>query len=244
MKNYASFLILLLVLLVSISAAPLPVKLKVISNQNFAEQSNLYMYDTLQLNSFGLSKEAFIYAMEGYRNLATTGQITNDDVLSIVDFSLPSSRKRLFVIDMEKGKLLFNTYVAHGKNSGKDSATFFSNEPNSFRSSLGFYITGDTYKGQHGYSLRLEGVEEGINDNALSRGIVMHAASYVNERLAMQRGYIGRSEGCPALPVNMYRPIIQKIRNGSCLFVFGHDDSYLTRTRLITEPFIQMPIAS
>ncbi|MCK7556728.1 murein L,D-transpeptidase catalytic domain family protein [Chitinophaga sedimenti] len=161
------------------------------------------------------------------------GKIQNDGVLSIVDFSLPSSKKRLFVIDLENGKLLFNTPVSHGRNSGKGDATSFSNAPNSFKSSLGFYVTGNTYSGEHGYSLRLNGEEKGFNDNALSRGIVMHCADYVNEGLVQSQGYIGRSLGCPAIPTAVHKKVISAISNGSCLFVYSRDKGYLAKSKLI-----------
>jgi L,D-transpeptidase catalytic domain len=195
--------------------------------------SNLSLYNKLNLSVAGLSKEAFDYAMKGYQYLLAQGKIANDETLSIVDFSLPSSAKRLFVIDVKKAALLFNTYVSHGRNSGLATATEFSNEPNSFKSSLGFYITGNTYDGKHGYSLRLEGEEPNFNDNAASRGIVMHSAPYVNEALARGRGYIGRSEGCPAVPENLYKPIISKIKNGSCLFLYSPDQNYLSHSSIL-----------
>ncbi|UYQ91366.1 murein L,D-transpeptidase catalytic domain family protein [Chitinophaga horti] len=191
------------------------------------------LYDQLALDSIGLSKEAFDYALAGYEQLVKTGKVKNDDVISIVDFSLPSSKKRLFVIDLENGKLLFNTLVSHGRNSGKGEATSFSNAHNSFKSSLGFYITGATYSGEHGYSLRLNGEEKGINDNALSRGIVMHCADYVNEGLVRSQGYIGRSLGCPAIPTAVHKKVIQTIRDGSCLFLYSPDKGYIARSKMI-----------
>ncbi len=194
---------------------------------------NAALYESLSLDSLQLSQAAFDAALKGYYKLLEAGAIAKDDVLSIVDFSLPSSKKRLFVLDLEAGKLLFNTFVSHGKNSGIDRATKFSNDVNSFKSSLGFYVTGNTYKGQHGYSLKLLGLEKGINDNAFERGIVIHAADYVNEKIAATRGYIGRSLGCPALPVKLYRPIIQEIKDGSCLFVYAPDSAYSSRSALL-----------
>lgn len=191
------------------------------------------MYINLKLNSFGLSEQAFNYAVKGYEYLRSIGKLNNDAILSIVDFSLPSSEKRLFVIDMENGKILYNTYVAHGRNSGKEYAKQFSNAPESFKSSLGFYITKGTYSGAHGFSLRLEGEEEGINDNALSRAIVMHSADYVNKNLIESQGYIGRSLGCPALPKKYYKPIIEKIKNGSCLFMYSPNSNYVSKSRLL-----------
>nr|WP_236023392.1 murein L,D-transpeptidase catalytic domain family protein [Chitinophaga chungangae] len=190
------------------------------------------LYETLSLDSLGLSPEAYQYALQGHDRLQKEGKLRNDDILSIVDFSLPSTKKRLFVIDLASGKLLFNSLVSHGRNSGRDMATAFSNAPESFKSSLGFYVTGNTYRGAHGYSLRLEGEEEGINNNAMDRGIVMHAADYVNEKLARMQGYIGRSLGCPAIPPALHKKIIAKIQNGSCLFMYSPDEKYLSSTKM------------
>lgn len=191
------------------------------------------LYDSLELDSLGLSREAFNYALKGYQQLVFNGKILNTDVLSIVDYSLPSNRERLFVIDLKDGKLLFNTLVAHGRNSGLASATTFSNRPDSYKSSLGFYITGHTYRGEHGYSLKLLGTEKGINDNAIDRNIVMHSAAYVNEKMAAMRGYIGRSLGCPAIPVNIHKKVIEEIKNGTCLFLYGPDKNYMANSKLL-----------
>lgn len=191
------------------------------------------IYDSLRLGVAGLSKEAFNDAIAGYNYLLAQGKLKNDGILSIVDFTQPSSAKRLFVIDLENAALLFNTYVSHGKGSGKLMADAFSNEINSFKSSLGFYVTADTYKGKHGFSLKLQGEEEGINDNAYNRGIVMHCANYVSEGFVKSQGYLGRSEGCPAVPKNMYKPIIEKIKNGSCLFMYSSDKNYMSHSPIL-----------
>lgn len=193
---------------------------------------NFFLYDSLQLSTLGLSKAAFEYALTGYNALIETGKIQKDNILTIIDFSLPSNSKRLFVIDLVSGQLLFNTFVSHGRGSGTVLATRFSNAFNSFKSSLGFYTTADTYNGKHGYSLRLEGQEAGINDNAYNRGIVIHSANYVSENAA-DRGYIGRSQGCPAIPEALKKPIIETIRNGSCLFVYSPDRYYAQHSKLI-----------
>jgi hypothetical protein len=134
---------------------------------------------------------------------------------------------------METGKLLFNTLVAHGRNSGQIYATRFSNRNRSLESSLGFYVTGETYFGQNGYSLRLLGMEQGINDNAYSRGIVVHPADYVNDDISKIYGRLGRSEGCPAIPTDVHRSVIETIKNGSCFFVYGKDKRYATRSKLL-----------
>lgn len=210
-------------------------KIASVKNTGINNVSNTVLYDSMKLYNLGLSEEAFDYAMKGFNYLRSIGKLNNDNILSIVDFSLPSSKKRLFVIDVENFKVLFNTYVAHGRNSGKEYANQFSNLPESFKSSLGFYITKGTYNGEHGFSLQLEGEEKGINDNALSRSIVVHCADYVNERLAKTQGYIGRSLGCPALPKQYSTPIIQTIKNGSCFFMFSPDSNYLTHSQLLQE---------
>ncbi|MEO6134988.1 MAG: murein L,D-transpeptidase catalytic domain family protein, partial [Ginsengibacter sp.] len=181
------------------------------------------------------SEDAYNYAVQGYEYLRNEGKLNNDQILTIVDFSLPSSAKRLFVLDLKNNKVLYNTYVAHGRNSGKEYARQFSNKPESYKSSLGFYITQGTYIGQHGFSLKLEGEEEGINDNALSRAIVMHSADYVNNKLIKKQGYIGRSLGCPALPKQLYRPIIQKIKDGSCLFMYSPYSNYISQSKLLQQ---------
>jgi hypothetical protein len=167
--------------------------------------------------------------VKGFLALQEAGEIHNSSVLSIIDFSLPSNKKRLFVIDMINGRLLFNTLVAHGRNSGGLMATRFSNRTNSLMSSLGFYLTGDPFIGRNGYSLRLEGIERGWNDHAGSRAIIMHSADYVSEEHIRQWGFLGRSEGCPAIPQELDQPIIDQIKGGSCLFLYAANTSYLRR---------------
>jgi hypothetical protein len=200
-----------------------------------AEKSLSNMYDSLRLNLMGLSQQAFQYAMEGFSYLTKAGNITNDKIISIVDFSQPSNKKRLFVIDLDNYKVVFNTYVAHGVNSGKEFANQFSNTAESNKSSLGFYETMNTYNGKNGYSLHLQGLEKGINDNADSRAIVMHGAEYVNESIIQSQGYIGRSLGCPAVPERLHKPIINKIKNGTCLFIYSPDKNYLIHSKILNE---------
>ena len=191
------------------------------------------LYDSLSLKSSGLSKEAFDYAVKGYEYLKAKGKIVNSNVLSIADFTKSSSQKRLFILDVKNYKVLFNTYVSHGRGSGAAMATQFSNTPESHQSSLGFYTTTDTYIGKHGLSLHLQGMESGINDKALERAIVMHGASYVSEGFVQARGYLGRSHGCPAVPEHLTKPIIEKIKNGSCLFIYSENNRYLNSSRII-----------
>lgn len=199
------------------------------------------LYDRLRLDTLQLSKEAFLYAMQGYQSLQEGGELKNDKILTIADFTLPSSKKRLFIIDMETGKLLFNTFVSHGRNSGTDMATRFSNRIDSHQSSLGFYVTGNTYNGKNGYSLKLDGMEGGINDNALARAIVVHGSAYVNEKIASAKGFIGRSFGCPAVPSKLAKAIINTIRNGSCLFIYGNDARYIAMSKFLSRPHSLLP---
>ncbi len=191
------------------------------------------VYDSLKLNINGLSEHAYIYAIKGYNFLKATGKIANTSIISIVDFTKPSNQKRLFVIDLQQYKLLYKTYVAHGQGSGALMATNFSNVPESFQSSLGFFKTSTPYMGKNGFSLHLEGMEKGINDKAYERSIVIHGANYVSQNYIDNTGSLGRSWGCPALPENVNKPIIEKIKNGSCLFIFSENKKYLNKSAII-----------
>jgi hypothetical protein len=193
--------------------------------------SALYMNMGLKLK--GLSEDAFTAAMKGFDHLTGEGKISNDHLITIVDFTKPSSEKRMFVLDVENQEILFNTYVAHGQKSGKEFANQFSNIPESYQSSLGFYETSTTYIGKNGYSMRLKGLENGINNKAEERAVVVHGAPYVSESFINSNGYLGRSWGCPALPENLNRPIIDKIKNGSCLFIYSRNNNYLNHSKIL-----------
>ena len=195
------------------------------------------VYDKLKLNSMGLSRQVFNYAYQGFSYLKEVGKISNDHILSIIDFSKSSAKKRLFIVDLSKMKVLFNTYVAHGENSGKEYAEHFSNEMESNESSLGFYTTENTYIGKNGYSLHLQGLEKGFNDKAYDREIVMHGANYVNEQLIRARGFIGRSWGCPAIAPRLAKPIINKVKNGTCLFIFSPDQNYVSHSQILKQGY-------
>jgi hypothetical protein len=195
--------------------------------------SVLNIYDELNLGKAGLELNVFEMALKGFDKLSSTGQTGQDSVLAIADFTKPSGAKRLFVIDLKDRKLVYHTYVSHGKNSGLQYATRFSNSPQSHMSSLGFYLTRKTYNGSNGYSLQLDGCEKGVNDKAFSRAIVMHAANYANEQIAKGRGYIGRSFGCPAVPTALHKPIIDKLKDGNVLFIYYPDRKYLEQSQLI-----------
>ncbi len=192
------------------------------------------IYNSLDANNYKLpSIESFEIAFEGYENLKAKGKIQSD-YLTIVDYSLSSKSNRLWVIDMSENKIIFNTLVAHGKNSGEDYATKFSNITDSNQSSLGFFATGETYIGQHGLSLKLDGLETGINDKARQRAIVIHGADYVSKDFIKQHNRLGRSQGCPALPIEMSKKIIQTIKNKSCLFIYYPSNNYSKSSRLIS----------
>lgn len=178
------------------------------------------VFDSLRLAEKGLSQDAYEYAMKGFEELKEKGKLRNDSVITIVDFDQPSYKKRMYIIDIKNYKLLFNTWSAHGRNSGAAQAKAFSNVPESYQSSLGLYITDMTYSGKHGYSLRLVGLEK-INSNALNRAIVLHGAKYVSQQTINAMGYIGRSHGCPAVPVELSKPIIDIIKDGTCFFIYN-----------------------
>jgi len=188
------------------------------------------LYDDLNLAGSGLSREAYTIALRGMQQI-----VGAKPLLSIVDMSQPSTKKRLYVIDLVKRKLLFNTYVAHGRNSGELLPRRFSNTNSSFQSSLGFYKTLGLYQGKHGLSMQLQGLEKGINDNALSRAIVMHGADYVCEDFIRRTGRLGRSQGCPAVSTAECSPIVRTISGGSCLFIYYPDETYLKKSALLRQ---------
>jgi hypothetical protein len=190
------------------------------------------LYDRLDLERLGLPFEAMKYAYKGYRKLQHQGRLSNEHILTVVDFSQPSSRKRMYIIDVDRFRLLKHTYVAHGKNSGLQYAERFSNRPESLQSSLGFYVTKQTYSGKHGLSLRLDGMEYGINHKAEERAIVVHGAEYIGSH-RLGAPYMGRSFGCPAVPQKESREVIQTIKNGSCLFIYHPSKSYLHGSTLL-----------
>lgn len=192
------------------------------------------VYTAIHLSDSGLSREVFDLAIKGLNKLDTIGKIQNRDIITIADYSQSSNQKRLYVIDLKNRKLLFNTYVAHGRNTGEEYARYFSNVEGSLKSSLGFFITNQPMIGaETGFALLLRGMEKGINDNAEKRAIIMHAADYATERFINQHGRLGRSLGCPALPPDMNKPVIETIKGGSCLFIYHPDSNYLSQSALL-----------
>ncbi|WP_239018550.1 murein L,D-transpeptidase catalytic domain family protein [Sphingobacterium corticibacterium] len=178
---------------------------------------------------FVLQYEAFEQAMQGYRTL----QPRRDHILTVIDFTLPSTEKRMVVLDMKNEKVLYHTIVSHGRNSGDKYARSFSNRHGSYQSSLGFYETENTYQGGNGYSLVLNGLEKGINDQAKSRAVVIHGADYCSESFIKSTGRLGRSYGCPALPRNVNKPIINTIKEGTLLYIYADNPEYMASTKIV-----------
>ncbi len=200
---------------------------EIISDVDYHRLLLISLYTDCELED-KLDYNVFKNAMDGYNSI----DLQNKKLLSIIDYSKPSTEKRFFIIDVENRKLLYNTLVAHGKKSGYVNATKFSNKYGSHKSSLGFFRTGNSYYGKRGYSLQLEGLEKGINDNAKRRGIVIHGANYVSERIANGNGVIGRSWGCPAVSKKLSKDIINLLKGGSLLFVYGNDELYKENSML------------
>ena len=189
------------------------------------ELYNSILFDT----DHKLNFDVFSKALLGFENLKKAGKLNEDaHLLTICDFSMSSNTKRLWVIDMVEKKVLFNSLVAHGKNTGEEFATNFSNTESSLQSSMGFYITESTYNGDNGYSLKLLGMDKGFNDAAYKRAVVMHGADYVSEEFAAMHKRIGRSWGCPAIPRDLTEPIINTIKGKNCLFIYYPDENYLS----------------
>ncbi len=197
------------------------------------EDSIRQLYDKINLSSYNLDYNVFRLGMIGYYSLLQEGSLNNKDLLTIIDFALPSTQKRFFTIDLRNLKIRFNTYVAHGKNTGENIAREFSNIPQSNQSSLGFYVTGETYVGSKGYSLRLDGMEKTFNGNIRNRAVVVHGADYVSESWINRYGRLGRSQGCPALPPNMSHEVIDAIKNRTAIFTYYPDETYLKTSKYL-----------
>jgi hypothetical protein len=176
----------------------------------------------------GLRSSVLRLALDAAGCAAEKGLVKRKDVLTVIDYSLPSTEPRLFVFDVAAKKLLFRELVAHGKNSGGVNTTFFSNSPGSLATSIGLFVTADPYIGGNGYSLRLKGLEEGINDMAWDRAIVMHGASYVSRKVISALGRLGRSWGCPAVRTEIARKLIDTVRGGTPVFAYYPEKSWLS----------------
>ena len=201
-----------------------------------------YVYDNIKFpKNHKLKFEAFQAGYYGYLNMVEAGKISFGATLSICDFTLSSNEKRMWVIDIKSKKVLFNTLVAHGMGTGEEFAVHFSNINDSHQSSLGFYTTAETYEGNNGYSLKLNGIDGAFNNNAYERAIVIHGADYVSEDFIKGNQRLGRSHGCPALPTNLAPKIIDRIKGGDCLFIYSASKQYLTNSHWLKSNINHLP---
>ena len=184
------------------------------------------LYAHARLDSAGLNEEVFEKAITGFYNMKYSGLLHAKSILSIADFDQQSSEKRLYIIDLEKEKLVLSTWVAHGQNSGGNKPSSFSNIQNSNQSSLGFYLTGEVYYGKHGRSLKLDGMDKDFNSNARERAIVVHGADYVCQKTIDELGRLGRSQGCPAVPTALANKVIDAISDRTVLYINNSDQHY------------------
>lgn len=205
---------------------------KITSNRTNTYQKADNIYNRIDFGKeTPLSREVFRKAYTGYLNLKDAGKLNPEQsLISICDFSLSANEERLWVIDLDRSKVLFHCLVAHGQGTGEEYAEQFSNRENSHQSSLGFYVTADTYEGDNGYSLKLNGMDAGYNDAAFNRAIVMHGAEYVSESYIRANKRLGRSWGCPAVPVALTKPIINTIKNRTCLYIYYPNRNYLANS--------------
>jgi hypothetical protein len=215
------------------SATPVSIFRTTASAESALALASNMLYDEMSLGEKGLAKKAFEYAYRGYKNLLNLRLISRQNIISVIDFSQSSKNKRLYIVDIENKEILMNTFVAHGRNSGKEFATSFSNSMSSLKSSLGFYVTRDTYFGEHGLSLRIDGLEKGINDNAEKRAVVIHGADYLGDNYLSGNPFSGRSWGCPAVPSQQSSQIINMIKDGTVMFIYHPSQQYLSKSRIL-----------
>lgn len=210
-----------------------PIEKRSITYTNIDSLNNVWfkaVYDSAGLAESGLDFPLFEKAATGFYNLKKENKAATDkSVLSIVDFDHNSTEKRLWIIDLDKKQLIVHTWVAHGEFSGADKASDFSNELSSYKSSIGFYVTGETYQGKHGLSLKLDGMDEEYNANARKRAIVVHGANYVSQGTIDALGRLGRSQGCPAVPLNMVKTVIHAMEGKTVLFINSTEQYYSSR---------------
>jgi len=195
------------------------INLKTHFNQHIKDLFN--SCELLDKMSYSVFKKAVI----GYYNMKKEGKLKGN-LLSVLDFRQASNEERFYLIDMNKKELVLRSLVAHGKNSGKKYPVSFSNVPQSNKTSMGFYVTAETYTGENGLSLKLDGIDFPFNTNVRMRNIVIHGSDYVSPKEIKEKGFIGQSEGCPALPLDNYKKIINMIKGGHCLFIYTSDPIY------------------
>lgn len=210
----------------------------VLLSSNIPSSSAIFAKNALNINTEvkhlaskapQLNKHVLKLALVAYQKAAEKGAVKKP-VLTVIDYSLPSSKQRMWIFDIRKEKLLYNTYVAHGQNSGMTTPHHFSNKPASKETSLGTFVTKGTYMGSKGYSLNLQGLEKGFNDNAYNRRVVIHGAWYVEPDFIKRAGRAGRSWGCPSIAKTLAKPVINTIKNGSVVFAYYPDRNYLSHT--------------
>lgn len=169
----------------------------------------------------GPSLRALNAALAAYVEAANQGAVARPDLLTVIDYTRPSTEPRLWVLDLERGSVLYRELVAHGKHSGENMTRAFSNATGSLMTSLGLFVTDSSYVGSNGYSLRLRGLDPGINDNAYARAIVIHGAAYVSQAIVHKLGRLGRSWGCPAVRSDIARKLIDTIKGGTAIYAYG-----------------------
>jgi hypothetical protein len=191
------------------------------------------LYCEMDLAEAGLGLEAFRHAMIGYYILRAGGNLGDQPYLTIIDFTQSCNAKRFYTLNLKERTIEFQELVAHGENTGREFAKHFSNRNQSHQSSLGFFVTGETYNGRRGFSLKLDGQESGFNSNVRDRGVVVHGAEYVDEKYIADSGTIGRSWGCPALDFDVCEEVIETIKDKTCVFAWYPDNNYLKYSRLL-----------
>ncbi len=236
MTNYSLIRFLLAVVILFTGTS-----LKTVSARAGELDATQMVYSELADNNPSIlpSVEVFAIAYKGHQALKEVQGKVNKEILTVIDFSLSSNEKRLWIIDLEQNQVLFNDYVAHGRNSGNEKAGVFSNTSGSYMSSIGFYVTGDTYQGKHGLSLFLEGMDKDFNCNARNRAIVMHGADYVSADFIKKYGRLGRSLGCPSVSMEIHEEVINTIKDGSTLFIYYPDPAFLEKSETLNPKIVQ-----
>lgn len=204
------------------------------SNLGYANSTSNFQTElsTLTKKAPSLNPKVLKLALQAYNKAAVKG-VVHKNILTVIDYSLPSFKQRMWIFDLNRGKLLYNTYVAHGRNSGDTTPKHFSNRNSSKETSLGTYVTRDTYIGSKGLSLNLQGLEHGFNDNAYSRRVVIHGAWYVEPTFIKKSGRAGRSWGCPSIAKSLAHPVINLLKGGSVVFAYYPDKDYLKNSNFI-----------
>jgi hypothetical protein len=191
------------------------------------EDSIKTLYTSIGLEKIGMNYDVFRYGMIGFYSLKQSGKVSDRNLVSFIDFTKPSTEKRFYTVDLDSRSVKFHSLVSHGRNTGENIAKSFSNKEHCNQSSLGFYITGETYVGSKGYSMRLDGVDGNYNSNMRNRAVVMHDAEYVSDSWVKKYGRLGRSQGCPALPKEICKTVIDTIKDKTVIFAYYNDADYL-----------------